>query len=150
MKVEEKAKTYLLGLHIGFFSPDEVVTWADKVICDNTSFDFNFVEVSLAKSKDINEIMKYLENITGPIRYDLSLNVLLGLIYERLLSGCEVQEISRQLYELSQNILLNYIDEEKIRWMNTFDDIFYIYGNESVKIQLLNFLKDYEPYIKEF
>lgn len=30
---------------------------------------------------------------------------------------------------------------EKIRRMNTFDDKFYLYGNESVKIQLLDFPK---------
>jgi hypothetical protein len=150
MRVEEKAKTYLLGLHIGFFSPDDVVKWADSVICDNTSFNYNFIEISLAKSKGINEIIRCLENIDGQIESGLSLKVLLGLIYLQLLSGSEIQEITRQLYDLSQYISSDYIDEEKIRWMNTFDDIFYLYGNESVKIQLLDFLKEYEPYIKEF
>ncbi len=150
MKAEEKAKTYLLGLHIGLFSPEEVVNWVDEVICDNTSVDYNFIEISLSKSKGINEIIKYLESIDGQIQYDLSLKVLLGLIYKRLLSGSEVQEVTRQLYDLSQYISSNYIEEEKIRWMNTFDDIFYIYGNESVKIQLLDFLKEYEQYIEEF
>ena len=151
LTVKEQSEVYRLGLLIGYFKINEVIHWADSIILIEDYPDVGVVDVSLAGGKGVNEVISQLDNVKGKMNVSIPAKTLLGLLLRKLINHEDtVFEIARKLYVLSQNISTNSLSEDLLRELIVMEDIFYIYGEESVKLKVIDLLKDFEVYADDF
>jgi hypothetical protein len=72
------------GLACGLISKDEIVTWADGIIKNESEPDYFFIELSL--SPDTNSVAEILDQYLSWSKSQIPLRVVFGLTYQKLIS----------------------------------------------------------------
>lgn len=151
LNIKEQAEVFKLGLLIGYFKTEEVIQWADNILATEDNPDLGVIDVAFSGSKGINEVITQLDNFKGKMNISTPVKTLLGLLYKKLIDQkSTVIEITRKLYILSQYIPPNSLDKDIIFRLTAMEDIFHVYGAESVVIQIEDLLKDFEVLANDF
>ncbi len=151
LNIKEQAEIYKIGLMIGYFKAVDVISWVDNIIANNKNPDSGIIEISLSGSKGINAVISQLDNIKGKTNNNVQVKTILGLLYKDLISKYDtVFEMARKLYVLSQYIPNNSLEDDEMLKLRAMEDIFHIYGAESVSVQISNLLKKYEIFADNF
>ncbi|WFD08717.1 hypothetical protein [Tepidibacter hydrothermalis] len=151
-----KAELYRLALSCGFLTKKDVIDWADNEIMISENPDISIIELSLLGSKNVEEVISKLKEVTGNIDEEVTLKILLGLFYKEIIKNPnKIQVISTELYHLYLSVEIDN-KEECYLWMMYLDDEFHLANNgtygdvEEVKSRYIDFLKQYEGYAIDF
>ncbi|KNY25503.1 hypothetical protein [Pseudobacteroides cellulosolvens] len=122
LSLKNEAEIYRIGLIVGYFLKDDVISWADKIIETQEKIDYEIIEVSLLSSSSKTNIVSKLSDIDGIVDEQLVINVLLGLCSVGYISNkFSDDEICTMLYRLVSNktdISINYEIEKKIHYLS--------------------------------
>lgn len=83
----EKAEVFRLGLTVGLFDIPEIVSWADEVIAVDDKPSNELIEVSMGGDKNTAGMVELLRLAAGDQAPGKPLDVLLGLVAERVAAG---------------------------------------------------------------
>ena len=154
MPAKEEVEVYRLGLLIGYFSKQITVEWADKIIEKSDKPDYIFIETSLSKNKDKNEIIHLLESFKGKYNKNLPVKILVSLMHQDLKDDIiTALEFSRYFNRLSE--VSEVPSEDKI-WMICFDDEYEearggLFGDiDSLNKELINYFSKYKKFKFKF
>ncbi|MEN9358990.1 MAG: hypothetical protein RL095_525 [Verrucomicrobiota bacterium] len=103
--IKETAELLRLKLLLGLVTVQDVVTWADSIIESEATPDWEIIEVSLARTVKVDEMMKLLTDIKGncvraQVFRRLFQTWLIGLSEDTL----QGKTIARQLYMLADEL----------------------------------------------
>lgn len=151
LTVKEISEAYKLSLMIGLFSLEDVLKWVDLQIDSTDSPDLDLIEISYAGSKGVNGVIFKLDHVKGEQDIHKPAKIVLGLIYQDLISRKnELDNITYRLYSLS-NILNEYsLNKELLTELRVMDDYHHIYSPETIKNKLIELLKHYDEIADQF
>lgn len=81
------AEVYRLGLTIGLFTVDEVVSWADSIIAVDDNPEFALIEVSTNGDVTEGKMATLLRDVGGDTDPKTARNVIYGLLGRKLKDG---------------------------------------------------------------
>lgn len=149
--IKEQSEVFKLGLLVGYFKTKEVIHWANNILATEDNPDLGVIDVAFSGSKGINEAITQLDNIKGKMDIRTPVKTLLGLLYnELILQKSTVIEVARKLYVLSEYIPPDSLDKDILFKLMAMEDIFHLYGAESVSMQIKDLLKEYEVLANNF
>ncbi|RUS41949.1 hypothetical protein [Cohnella sp. AR92] len=147
---------YYLGLGIGLFKREQVISWADQCI-EKYEVPYEFVELSLSKEKDLEVVLSLLKLIYKRFELRTPLSIIL---YEIRLQYINEEITKVQLFSYISSLLIQGSaigdDNETLKLLDFIEDRYYlafqgIYGNqEEVIDSTLEELKVFEPAHNEF
>lgn len=140
--LKEIAEVRRIGLFIGLFTQAEVIDWADW--CISTMFEppFEILEVSMSGHQNVIDTAAKLQAIKGEYDQELVVNVLLGLMYERLIHKDDYFDIRSLIYKLLRHHALASAAVTLNLWalIENFDTL----------TENINSIEDMNAHFKEF
>lgn len=157
LSLKNEAEIFRIGLIMGYFTKNDVIDWADKIIETQDEVEYEIIEVSLLVNSSKANIASKLKEVKGIIDGSLVINILLGLCSSSYNSKkFSIGEICGFLYSLVSNTTCIPIDSEIERIIHFLSDGYYlategIYGElTDVTRELKSFLDQYTAYSTEF
>lgn len=151
--LKEIAEVRRIGLFIGLFTQAEVIDWADW--CISTMFEppFEIIEVSMSGHQNVIDTAAKLQAIKGEYDQELVVNILLGLMYERLIHKDNYFDIRSLIYKLLGHYDLTSDAVTLNLWalIEEFDTVTEnINCIEDMKAHFKEFLGRYSSYVELF
>lgn len=153
---KEEAEIFRIGLIIGYFTKNDVINWADRLIETREKVEYEIIEVSLLSNSSKADIASKLHEIKGTFDENLIINVLLGLLsYSYNSNNFLADEICTFLYHLISNKIDVSISRDIEQKINYLSDGYYlategIYGDMTeICKELKEFLDRYTDYAEE-
>jgi hypothetical protein len=84
MDLKLEAEVYRLGLLSSYFTNDDVINWADRVIVEKSNPDLEIIDVALSKRNSKQDLANLLEKVQGEFQIHLPFKILIGLYSKRL------------------------------------------------------------------
>ncbi len=143
-----EAERLRIALMSGYEKTKTAIAWADAIIQEQNNPDYLFIEISLANSKNIKEIISLLGKVGKKIDHHDALRCLLGRVsYLESVEGFNLRDFATWLYssesngwELPQD--LNSIWSTDDEYSLAEDGV---YGDtETVATEFINNLKQFE------
>lgn len=155
--LKDEAEIFRIGLIIGYFTKDDVIKWADRLIETNGNVEYEIIEISLLSNSSKADIASKLREVKGILNEQLIINVLLGLLsYGYNSNKFSEDEICTFLYHLVSNKIDISISNDIEQNIHHLSDGYYlatedIYGDlEEICKELKEFLDLYTEYVEEF
>ena len=155
--LKDEAEIFRIGLIIGYFTKDDVINWADRIIETNENVEYEIIEISLLSNSSKADIASKLREVKGILNEQLIINVLLGLLsYGYNSNKFSEDEICTFLYHLVSNKIDISISNDIEQNINHLSDGYYlategIYGDlKEICKELNEFLDLYTEYAEEF
>jgi hypothetical protein len=148
--IKDTADFFRLGLVTGLIDKPSVVAWADSVIEERQEIDPAIIDVCLAGSRPVGEMISMLRQVKGSMRPEVSLGMLLAY----------AAEIHRDRNERTGQIVLGLfrltrmedLPQDVEMKLHRLDDGLYLaregyYGSKSsVTMALQDWLSEYSEY----
>ncbi len=77
--IKEESCFYYLGLVIGLFSRNEIITWADKIITESKfKYPYEIIDISLSGNRSTEDVASLLKSAYGSEKLNEPLYRMLG------------------------------------------------------------------------
>lgn len=147
--------TYLyffrIGLEKGLYKKQEIISWVDAILTEDTVPDIFFIELSLCK--DVNAILAHLDSFLISQQISVNTRPLLALLYQHILTDrLPLTTVLQILYDLKDE---EDITEKEINYIHHLEYAhelveYYQQGTiQEVKGKVISFLEIYKDYILE-
>ena len=140
------------AIHNNLIQEKEIIEWADKIVMTEKEPDIFFIELSMAGSKGIKNIVTYLNNYVLSEADTLSVKPILGFMHKKYSNG-EIffADMIHKLYQLKYQLVLSEKEENFIMLLDHEYDTAIYYEDEnallSIEKKLIKFLRIYKDYL---
>lgn len=148
---------YYVGLIIGYFSKEDVIIWADRMIEGNESFPYELIDVSLSNNKSLEDVASKLKKAYGEETIREPLYQLIGELVSEIETGnISDDEFFSYILSLYRQGSAFSLDEDLSHVLDRLSDGYYlatqgIYGDvNSIRIEAINQLNNFKNYVGRF
>ncbi|MCT4639799.1 MAG: hypothetical protein N4A72_19025 [Bacteroidales bacterium] len=147
-KIIEELIIILLGIRLNLFESNDIVAYADKIICETENPDYLFIDLSLS-SKDKTKLTDHLQAFIDANKNDTDQYKMLSTI--RILKEeniLNLRGVMMLMYKLNEKFNLQAFEENEIYRLDgqyhLVSDNYVKQTIEEVDTEISNFLNNYQ------
>lgn len=152
--LKEIAEVFRLGLLTEYYSVNDIINWADSVICKYDSPDYEIIDISLSAKKGIGIVTQKLKEVNGKINIGLPPKVMLGLMYiefsKHINSNQHIIKFANSLYNLSLHINRDEVGADIFLKISTAEDYLEIIQKYDLEKTIEDFNNDMKQSFQQF